>query len=86
MTGKLQQQAENQVNWLNEIMEKIGSEHRFGIEYPWSMNFLALKDKNKPNCWIHTFMSIDGYRKIKDSCDMLREVLMYLQSEGLLKK
>ena len=78
--------TKTRIYWLNQEMEKIGSEIRFGAEYPWSMYFLALQDKNKPNCYTHTFMQVSGLNNIRKTVDVIRELLVFMKQEGVFKK
>jgi hypothetical protein len=76
--------AEANLGYLNELLNEIGSDYRFGIEHPWSLDFLGLTTKGS-DTWIKSYNQC-GYRDINNAATMLYDFLFYLKQEKLFKK
>ena len=76
---------DNKLKYLNKMLEEIGSELRFGAEYPWSKYFLAIKAKDRVGCWDRT-LNACGNREIFETVGDMMTLIYELQKEGLLRK
>lgn len=77
-------QLEGRYKMVNDLLATIGSKYRFGIEHPWSKDFLALTD-NDGSTWIETFAQstkTDQYNALT----VVYDILSRLQQEGVIKQ
>ena len=77
------------IKYLNEILEEVGSDLRFEVFHPWSMDCLAYQSAEDKKKGVRRF---DGHfdvwktRAIYDAAKVIYDTLYMLQSEGLLRK
>jgi hypothetical protein len=79
-------QRDAYMSYVNQTLEESGSKFRLCVEHPWSRDFLSVRATDNPaGCYIRNYSQSTTSEQYY-ALEAMYDLLLRLQSEGLLKK